>query len=148
MSSSTLSRVTMLYAAEQALRRPTECFLQSRKHSVARQSTQSRRSKHSDARHDALSSRGITNPGQEWSFSDRSKHSDARQSILSNRGSTLSAVTMLYTAGASTVSRVRVLYPNAETLCRPSEYFRNSLKHRVGRQSAVCNKCKLDVIIK
>ena len=80
----------------------------------------------------------MTNPDHEWSFSERSKHSDARQNILSNRGSTLSLVTMLYTAGASTVSRNRVLYPNAETLCRPSEYFRKSRKHRDGRQSAVC----------
>ena len=62
--------------------------------------------------------------------------------------STLSRVTMLYAAGANTLSRDRVLYPNAETLCRPSEYFRKSRKHRVGRQSALCDKCKLDVIIK
>ena len=130
MSSSTLSRVTMLYAVEQALRRPTECFLQSRKYSVARQSTLSSRSKHSVARHDALSSRGITNPGQEWSFFDRSKHSDARhdalfcrskysvgrQDAFSNCGSTLTAVTMLYPAGASTLSAVVMLSPIAEIL--------------------------------
>jgi len=154
------SRCFMLQ--EQALCRPSEYSLQSRKHSdgrhdalccrgkycVARQSTRSRRSKHSVGRHDALSCRGMTNPGQEWSFSDRSKHSDAHQSALSNRGNTLTRVTMLYAAEANTLTGVRVLYPNAETLCRPSEYFRRSRKHPVGRQSAVCDKCKLDVIIK
>ena len=62
--------------------------------------------------------------------------------------STLSPVTMLYAVEANTLSRNRVLYPFAETFCRPSEYFRKSRKHRVGRQSAVCDKCKLDVIIK
>ena len=130
MSSSTLSRVTMLYAVEQALRRPTECFLQSRKYSVGRQSTQSRRSKHSVARHDALFSRGITNPGQEWSFFNRSKHSDARHDALfcrskysvgrrdafSNCGNTLSVVKVLYSAEASTLSVVVMLSPIAEIL--------------------------------
>ena len=68
----------------------------------------------------------MTNLGHEWSFSDRSKHSDTRQSTLSNRGNTLSRVTMLYAGEASTVTRVIVLYTFAETLCRPSEYFRKS----------------------
>ena len=90
----------------------------------------------------------MTNPGHEGAFFERSKYSDARQSILSNRGNTLSRITMLYAAGANTLSRDRVLYPFAETLCRPSEYFRKSRKHPVGRQSAVSDKCKLDVIIK
>ena len=102
------------------------------KYSVARQSTQSHRSKHSVARHDALSSRGMTNTGQPWSFSERSKHSDARQSILSNRGNTLSRITMLYAVEASTLSRDRVLYPFAKTFCRPSEYFRKPLEGEVG----------------
>ena len=130
MSSSTLSRVTMFYAVEQALRRPTECFLQSRKYSVARQSTQSRRSKHSVARHDALSSRGITNPGQEWSFFDRSKHTDAhhdalfcrskysvvRRDAFSNCGNTLSVVKVLYSAEASTLSVDIMLNPTSVVL--------------------------------
>ena len=132
------SRCFMLQ--KQALWRPSEYSIQSWKHSVgrhdalcrrskysvARQSTQSRRSKHSVARHDALSSRGMTYPDQEGSFFERSKHTDTRQSTLSNRGSTLSAVTMLYAGEANTVTRVIVLYTFAETLCRPSEYFRKS----------------------
>jgi len=39
---------------------------------------------HSVARHSALSYRGMTNLGQEWSFSDRNKHSVARQSTQSS----------------------------------------------------------------
>lgn len=115
---------------KQAFCRPSRCFLQSRKYSVARQSTQSSRSKHSVARHDALSSRGITNPGQEWSFSDRSKHSDARHDALfcrskysvvrrdafSNCGNTLSVVKVLYSAEASTLSVDIMLNPTAVVL--------------------------------
>ena len=55
------------------------------KYSVARQSTRFCRSKHFVGRHDALSNRGITNLGQEWSFSDRRKYSVARQSTQSCR---------------------------------------------------------------
>ena len=66
--------------SHQASCRPSGCFLQSRKYSVARQSTQSCRSKHRVGRHDALSNRGITNLGQGWSFSDWNKYSVARQS--------------------------------------------------------------------
>ncbi len=71
--------------SHQAFCRPSGCFLQSRKYSVARQSTQSCRGKHPVARQDALSSRGITNLGQEWSFSDWRKYSVARQSTQSCR---------------------------------------------------------------
>ena len=39
---------------------------------------------------------------------------------------------MLYAVGASTLSRERVLYPFAETSCRPSEYFRKPLDGEVG----------------
>ena len=108
--------------SHQASCRPSGCFLQSRKYSVARQSTQSCRSKHRVARHDALFPRSMTNLGQEWSFSDRRKYSVARQSTQScrnehpvgrhddssNCGSTLTAVTMLP--------------PSAQILCRASEY--------------------------
>ena len=72
----------------QATCRPSGCFLQSRKYSVARQSAQSCRSKHRVGRHDALSNRGITNLGQEWSFFDWSKYSVARHDALSSRGIT------------------------------------------------------------
>ena len=43
---------------------------------------------HSVARHSALSYRGMTNLGQEWSFSNRNKYSVGQQSALSNRGIT------------------------------------------------------------
>ena len=107
---------------KQAFCRPSRCFLQSRKYSVALQSAQSCRSKHRVARHDALFPRSMTNLGQEWSFSDRRKYSVARQSTQScrnehpvgrhddssNCGSTLTAVTMLP--------------PSAQILCCASEY--------------------------
>jgi hypothetical protein len=134
------------------------------------------RSKHSVGRQNACNNRGSTlspvrvlDPAEESTLSPvmmrypaearpilaENGHSLNEASTLTRvrvfspiRGSTLSRITMLYAGEANTLSRVRVLYPNAETLCRPSEYFRKSRKHRVGRQSALCDKCKLDVIIK
>ncbi len=50
----------------------------------------------------------------------RIRHSVGRQSTQSNCGSTMTAVMMLYAGGASTLTRDIVLYPTAETLCRPS----------------------------
>ena len=71
--------------SHQAFCRPSECYIQSRKHSVGR--------------HDALCC--------------RSKYSDGRYDALSNRGSTLSAITMLYSVEASILSRVVMLSPIA-----------------------------------
>ena len=127
------SRYFMLQ--EQVLRRPTECLLQSRKHSVGRHDAFSHGSEYSVARQDALSNRSMTNPGQEWLFAERSKHSvgrhnapshkskysDGRQSTLSKCGNILSAVTMLYASGANTLSAVGVLPQFAQTSCRPTE---------------------------
>ena len=39
---------------------------------------------------------------------------------------------MLYAVEANTLSRERVLYPFAQALCRPSEYFRKPLECETG----------------
>jgi len=107
---------------KQAFCRPSRCFLQSRKYSVARQSTQSCRSKHSVGRHDALSNRGITNLGQEWSFSDRRKYSVARQSTQSSRSKQPVGPQDTFSNCGSTLTAVTMLPPSAQILCRASEY--------------------------
>jgi hypothetical protein len=49
-----------------------------------------------------------------------SKHSVARHDALSNRASILSRIMMLYTIEASTLSRVTMLYPIEQAFCRAS----------------------------
>ena len=73
--------------------RPSECYIQLRKYSVGRR--------------DALSC--------------RSKYFDGHHNAFSKCGNTLSAVTMLYSVEASILSRVVMLSPIAEVLCRASE---------------------------
>ena len=146
----------------QAFCRLTEYSIQLWKHSDGRQDALCWRSKYSDARQSTLSKRGsiltavmMLYPSEVWPILAKNGHS-------SNGASTMSPVTMLYLTGASTLSRDRVRYliaeilsrptrcfiPQKQELCRPSEYRRESRKHHVGRQSAKCDKSKLDEIIK
>ena len=83
----------------------------------------------------------------------RSKHSVGRQSTRSNCGSTLSAVVMLYSAGANTLTGDMMFYQFAEILCRPSRYsilqkkalcrasrcFLQLRKYYVGRRNVLSN---------
>ena len=56
--------------------------------------------------------------------------------LFATRWSTLTADKVPYAAGWSTMTGDRVLATTAETLRRPTEYFRILRKHRDGRQSA------------
>ena len=73
--------------------RPSECYIQLRKYYVGRRDALSCRSKYFDGHHNAFS--------KCWN--------------------TLSAITMLYSVEASILSRVVMLSPIAEVLCRASE---------------------------
>jgi len=113
----------VLFSFAQALCRPSECSIQSRKHHVARQST----------------------------LSNCASILSAVRVLYLIEVSILSAVRVLYPIAASTLSAVRVLYPTAQASCRPSEYSIQSKqalcqpseysiqlrKHSVGRQNAI-----------
>ena len=96
---------------EEALWRPTECFLDRMKHSLGRQSTRC--------------------CGMEYSHS--------RQSTCYDCGNTTTADRVPDAAGWITLTGDRVLATTAEIPSRPVEYFRNLRKHRLGRQSTWCH---------
>ena len=113
----------MLYPIAQTLWRPTWCSIRLRKYSVGRHDALSYGNKHSDGRQNALFYWGITNLGQERSFSERFRYSVGRHDALSVCASTLSAVTMLFLVGINTLTAVTMLTQNEKALCRPSECF-------------------------
>ncbi len=94
--------------SHQAFFRPSGCFLQSRKYSVAR--------------HDALLPRSMTILGQDWSFSDRRKYSVSRQSTQSCRNEHPIGRHDASSSCGSTLTAVTMLPPSAQILCRASEY--------------------------
>ena len=120
-SESILSAVRVLFLFAQASCRATEYSIQSRKHSVGRQSTLSSRSKHPDGRQSTLSGWSKHYGGRQSTLSGWSKHYDARQSALFERSKHCDGRQSALSNCGSIVTAVRVFLPIAQAFCRPSE---------------------------